>query len=522
MRAAPLVSEDPLSAWLEMVEARRGPALPGETVFLLVSLLALAPAGLMLSLIGMSWLTWALGSPTPEFLVDPLGRLQGALGLGAPGALFFALLLVPAVQAGLDARLLRSLHQGRTLEDLLGSPLTPAAIADSLARHAFLRTVRLLLAPVALLAVLIVLAGKEARPWEWALLPLGMAPSFFYSLLAGSAWRRSGEGAAVALATGLLVGLPLVVLMAGTTVVAAGFGIPAGLAGGLGVSALLAPFHRFLALQGLESGSALRRLQGRLAGKPSRRSRSLRGGPENAVLFREEARGGARPGRRFLGGLQVGLVAFLVARGLGDGPEDALYFYPLALALLACVSVARALHGVSTGLYAERQQGTLDLLVQSGLSVGEFVAGCVRAQARQGFREFLGGAAALGVATALLGPVQALPGLLAVAACGLAAVESAAVWGAALAADCRQRPQPVMVLLTWGFGAGLAIAFATMAVMVVGVAASWALGVETPQPWHAGLVLLGILAGLASQRAVAWKSALHTLTQRGHRIGFVA
>lgn len=520
------VSEEPLAAWLEMVEARRGPALPGLLVFALAATVASAPAGFYLFLLGMEFLNWLLGQSTDSSSLlgpDALGAVRSALGAGAAVALFTTLTLVPLCQAGLYARVLSSFRKARTLEELAGTPMTAGGVLDSLARHSALQSLRTLVAPVTLCLLYLALAGQAGPRWDWALLPLGLALFWHYGFLAAAAWDRSGGWlgafvAALAVAGALACLLILEVLLALLS------GFPAALLATALACLPAALGLRLLAAQGLDEASTLRRALGRCTRAVNRRSVPYRAATSNAMLFRERAvRSGGFAQRlvKVHGPVLLVLAMSLAAfQGVSEDPATA---FLVALGLIACVSISQALHASSMGLYNERQQGTLDLLQQSGLPVRDYVSGCVRAASDKGMADVLLAAGISLVAVLFLSAgIGSLAWLLALAATGVVAVESAAVWGAALAADCRKRPQPVVVVLTYVTGVGVSVLLSLgSAGLLVALLAMLPGGAGPALSVVAPLLLAGVLGGLWLVRAVAWKSALHTLTQRGAHIGFV-
>lgn len=519
------VSEEPIAAWLEMVEARRGPALSGLLVFALAATVASAPAGFYLFLLGMELLNWLLGqSPGSSSLLGPdaIGALRSALGAGAAVALFTTLTLVPLCQAGLYARVLSSFRKARTLEELAGTPMTAGGVLDSLARHSAFQSLKTLVAPVALCLLYLALAGEAGPGWDWALLPLGLALFWHYGFLAAAAWDRSGGwlgafGAALSVAGTLAC---LLILEVTLTLLS---GVPGAL---LGTALACLPAVvglRLLAAQGLDEASPLRRALGRCTRAVNRRSAPYRAATPNAMLFRERAVRSGGFGRRLLkvhGPVLLVLAMALAAfQGVSEDPATA---FLVALGLIACVSISQALHASSMGLYNERQQGTLDLLQQSGLPVRDYVSGCVRAASDKGMADvLLAAGVGLVAVLSLSAGMGSLAWLLALSATGVVAVESAAVWGAALAADCRKRPQPVVVVLTYVTAVGVAVLLTLPGAGMLVALVALGIGPAAATPSAAPLLLAGVLAGLWMVRAVAWKSALHTLTQRGAHIGFV-
>jgi len=105
-------------------------------------------------------------------------------------------------------------------------------------------------------------------------------------------------------------------------------------------------------------------------------------------------------------------------------------------------------------------------------------------------------------------------------------VEAAAAWGTSMSADCRHRPQPAGVVVTFltaaGIGWGLASTAAFLLLVLVAVALAPG---DILSPLSGELVGITVLAalpvGLLMVRQVALVSARNTLLQKGRTIGFV-
>jgi len=293
-------------------------------------------------------------------------------------------------------------------------------------------------------------------------------------------------------------------------------------------SVLWALFHREMAVKGLDSNSGLRRILRRWSTSTSRRSRSFQAGPLNALVFREQASSSGTVHQRFLGFCVWAVPVLGLFGAVWAGPEQMLGFLAMLWPLLGMLAVLRVLQVSSIRLHEERQQGSLDLLLQTGLTVQEFVEGCVGVAAGRGRRMLY--PFVLATALALLpglveGELHWWP-LVWMALATFLSVEAAAAWGTSMSADCRHRPQPAGVVVTFltaaGIGWGLASTAAFLLLVPVAVAVApgdvlWTL--------HGELVVILILSalpiGLLLVRQVALVSARNTLLQKGRTIGFV-
>lgn len=531
MDARRSLSEEPISAWLQMLERRRGPAVAPLLAFGLGSGLALLPFAFWSFITGMTWVSWLFGGEARDPLADPetYAIMLACLGGGAAFALFVLLLVVPIGQAALTARFLSSFRKARTLEEVVATPITPQRVVDALAVYGVRNTVRSLVAPVALCALLILAAGSDGPGFEMALVPLGWAGCWYYATLAGTAWERGGQRGGVGLAAllvgGLFVLLPALVVVAAFIVMCVAFGLGTAVALTAVACLPLSLIHRELAIQGVDENSALRRLVARWS-TSSRRGHAYRSSTSNAMLFRERAARSGGLGQRLLRVHAPAVVAVAFACLLFQAEPDESAFLAV-LPLLGLFAVLQALYASAMGLYHERQQGTLDLLQQSGLSVREYVNGCVRAASDRGMTDVLIGAGAAGVAVLLMGHVEDLGLLLGLTLVTLLAVEAASHWGTSMAADCRKRPQPAIVVLTFATAVGIALGLATtggvlllavpLAIVADAAGLSGSLACLDSGFWF----LLLMVAGLFGVRQVARISAMNTLRQRGDVIGFV-
>lgn len=523
------LSEDPIAAWLEMLERRRGPALAPLLVFGLGAALALLPFLFYTFGVGVTWFAWLLGGEPENPLADleTFTTMVACLGGGAAFALFVLLALVPLGQAALTARFVSSFRKARTLEEVVSTPLTATRLVDALAFHGLRGTVRSLVAPVVLCAALMVGANDQLPSWQWVLTPLAVAGSWYYGCLAGTAWERAGKrggGGVASFVIGcLFVVLPLFALATLFGVVAAVADFSTGLFATMLACAPLALVHRELALQGVDENSTVRRALARWSSSSARRGTPYRSATSNAMLFRERAVRSGGVGQRLLRVHVPAVVALAFAAWLHHVSRDAAASFLAVLPLLGGYAVLQTLYSSAMGLYHERQQGTLDLLQQSGLSVREYVNGCVRASADKGMVDVGLVALVAGVSVVLSGGVGEALGVALTTLVSLLAVEAAAHWGTSMAADCRKKPQPALVALTFGTAVGIGFALAAMLGFMLGLPAAMLLGAR-----DAVLVLLSgfmavgsLVVGLVLVRQVARTSAMNTLRQRGEVIGFV-
>ncbi len=521
------LSEEPITAWLQMVGARRKGNDPATTAFLAIAAVAVAPAASYGLFLGFSVLNWLTSESPGQGLSLPGGWFENLLGLGGIGAavalflLFASLPLSQAVSCGI---LLVSLRKTRVLEDLAGTHLDAGSLVDILARHAVWRTLRGAWAPALLCGVLLLLAGKQAPSPGWALLPLSLAPALVYGALAAFIWtsvKPAGGGLWLrSLLLALVVALPLTGLigLVVTLAVVSGW-LSAFLVTAVGAT-LVAALFRLLARQGLAEGSALRRGLAGSAGTSARRIRALSSSTQNAMAYRLEAVTTESPGRRVaVGLLWVPALALVLMLFFGMEGSSALL---AALAWRIGATAYAALWQTSEGLYRESQRGTEELLFQSRLSAADYVSGCLRSATDRRALDLALAFLVTAAGLVLAGAWEEWPWLLGLALVGGQALPAAAVWGTALASQSRQRFEPLTVGLT--FVTGLAVASALLLLgLVTGGVCLGALGwldwatLESMCPL-AGLVSL--LGGQGMLRRVAWTSSLFTLTQRPGRIGF--
>jgi len=442
------------------------------------------------------------------------------------------LLVGPVAHAGLTARFLTSFRKSRALEEVVATPLTPRRVLDALAVHGGRQTLRTLLPPLVFCAGLFWLSGWPAEALLFALLPACWGVYWFFALLAVKAWDGEAHHAefglplSLARMLGTIGPLAITAWLGGR--VAWSFGPFAAATVVVLSSILWALVHREVAVRGLDSNSRVRRALRRWSSSASRRPHSFLSGAPNALLFREQASRSGTLQQRFLGGCLWGMPLLALLLAWLVGPEYAMGFFATLWPLLGMMAVLRVLQVSSVRLHDERQQGSLDLLLQTGLTVQEFVQGCVGVAAGRGRRLLLPFILATSVAI-LSGfgwedltwwPVVWMAVVI------LLAVEAAAVWGTSMAADCRQRPQPSAVVVTFltavGIGWMLASSAGFLLVLPVAVASGHGV-VESPffEEMMALLTLAGLPIGLLVIRQVALVSARKTLSQKGRTIGFV-
>lgn len=522
------LSEDPIAAWLEMLERRRGPALAPLLVFGLGATLALLPFMFYAFGTGVTWFAWLCGGEPENPLTDPgtWSTALSCLGGGAAFALFVLLALVPLGQASLTARFVSSFRKARTLEEVVSTPLTARRLVDALAFHGVRSTVRSLAAPVALCAALVVPVADQGLSWEWVLTPLAVAGSWYYGCLAGTAWERAGKrggpGVATMVVGCLFVVLPLIALATLFGVVATLADFASGLVATVLACLPLALVHRELAIQGIDENSSVRRMLARWSSSSARRGSPYQSSTSNAMLFRERAARSGGVAQRLLRVHAPALAALAFAAWLSQVSADESAFVAV-LPFLTLYAVLQTLYSSAMGLYHERQQGTLDLLQQSGLTVREYVNGCVRAAADKGMVDVGLVALVAGVSVLLAGQEQAMVVLLPMTLVALLAIEAAAHWGTSMAADCKKKPQPAVVAVTFGTAVGIGFGLAAMLGFMLGLPAAMLMGAgEAFLALFSGfLTLASLVVGLVFVRQAARTSAMNTLRQRGDVIGFV-
>ncbi len=533
------LSEEPITAWLQMVEARRKDNNSPTTAFLLSAMIAVGPAafyGLFLGFSVVDWLTSRSPVLGPALPTGWLPNLLGLGGIGAAVSLFLLSASLPVSQAIACGILLVSLRKTRVMEELAGTHLTTGSLVDILARHAAWRTLRGAWAPALLGGLLLLLAGEQAPSLGWVLFPLSLAPALSYGALAVCIWTSTkpaeGGGWLRGLLLSLALALPLLGLIGLAVALVAGSGwLPAFLTTAAAAS-LGAVLFRLLAQQGLADDSTLRRSLASTPGASARRCQTFSSSTLNAMVYRLEAVSTELPGRRLAVGLfWVPALALVLMQFFGVGWSSALL---VAFAFRAGATACAALWETSEGLYRERQRGTEELLFQSGLSTADYVSGCLQAAtARRAvglLQAFLVTATGLVLTHAWKAGVGLVPThageewawFLGLALVGWQALPTAAVWGTAVASQSRQRFEPLTVGLTFVTGLAVAAALLFLGLVTCGVCLGalggfdWA-SLEFLFPLAA---LVSLLGGQAMLRKAAWTSSLFTLTQRPGRVGF--
>lgn len=530
--------EDPVSAWLEMLARRKGPSLAPWLSFSAAAALALLPLLLLWMVLATTVLeNWLQGDPLSP-LRDPFTReaMRDALGGGASVSIFLTLLIGPVAHAMLTARLLGSFRKARVLEEVVATPLTSRRVVDALALHGMRRTLGVLVPPLAFCAACFLLSGWPGQALLLALLPASWALYWFFAMLASKAW----DGEAQRSESGLVFSLLRVVGIFGPLGIMASLGgrvaFFAGPAAGAAVLVLLSVFwgliHRELAVRGLDSDSWLRKTLRNCSTSTSRRPRSLVGGSPNALLFRDQASRSGTLQQRLLSWGLWGIPLASLFLAVLVGPQDALGIFTLLWPLMGGLAVLRVLHASSLRLHEERQQGSLELLLQSGLTVQEFVEGCVGVAAGRGRRLLLPLvlATCVVVLSALAGgsgrgePIWWLVAWMALV--GVLASEAAAAWGTSMAADCGHRPQPAGVVVTFLTAAGIGWGLVSSLGFLLFLPAAAAVGLGgSPDSLLGEILALLLLAalpvGLFMVRLTALVSARKTLLHGGRTIGFV-
>lgn len=335
---------------------------------------------------------WRCGrrpSVSPGWWVLLLGGGALAAPLLGPGpwrAASWLLLacVYPLSVACSQAAVWASLRQGRGLEDLLASPASPAVLVDGLARHGAITVARsgLWLGPLWVLWGLALgqlpLAAALALALPGLALQALLAWLGSYVAQAGFAWSRGEDDLALrhllawpVLAPGLALALahPL-----------------AALPGAL----LIALGARWLCLAGLSGyprlTEGLRRLRERLLGLRQARStpESAAAFEANPIVFRE-SRAEARSVPGGLAGLLLWrhgtALTFLAAMillcqaGLRGNWEGTYGLVWGLLVTLLVLQTMRAAYRTVGSVVDERQEGTLEPLVQTPLSAVEWVDG---------------------------------------------------------------------------------------------------------------------------------------------------
>lgn len=377
----------PVTAFLAARSRRAASAFPG---FAFVALLFGIP-GLFLA-------------GHPETMRFYAGTTAIALMIGLPWYYF-----------RFEVSLLTSLRRGRCLEDLLCAGLEPRGIVDTLATHSVRAIVKL-----AVPALLVLLPCVLAFPVEHRPLALGLGLAWLPATLAlfwvGSyvtqfliAWSRRGEGTSVP-----QVGLALLL-----------FGVPLGLglaasnfwgrqewalAAGLGVSAVifLTVASRGLAIWALQNASTVDKLneQGPLAGS-GRRNRWVRSWSENPIVARERCRhASATPGG--LAGVVAGRALAMALPALWAvgltlvSPEELPTMLWGGLAALVALMFLRGAQRTLGAVVGERERGTWEALLQTGISAPTFTAGWVQVAALPLLVECLPGLAVMLAAAVML------------------------------------------------------------------------------------------------------------------------
>ncbi len=299
------------------------------------------------------------------------------------------LVTLPWYHFRMDLAVLVSLRRGRCLEEILATGLEPTRMADSLALFS-LRSLYRVSLPVALvlMAGAPLAGGLPTYYWEplrhagpaalgvlgWLVL-MGLLFSVgSYASQALVLFARNGERLSPAC---LAVGLTLFGPAAGLVALAAGHGEGA-TALGLGASLLWVGLAgRTLALWGFEHPARLERWTQSAA---PRRNRWIRAWSDNPVVIREAARLAAVIPAGVLGLFLARLVpAAIQAQAAwlltGMRYESMSLAFWIGITVLGWLVWLRASARTSAALAQEREGGTLEALIQSGLTRQDFVRG---------------------------------------------------------------------------------------------------------------------------------------------------
>jgi hypothetical protein len=279
-------------------------------------------------------------------------------------------LLVPVAQLAGDGVVLASLRRGRCLEEILATRLSSQEMVDQVALHGILSV----LGP-GLAVFLPLMAGLLAFvPVESRLGILATALLFFpatalatwvgsNNVQAAVVWSEGRE--ALVAATGILsLGVAVGLLSLAHT--------PQGAALVVMILVVWGFVAREVAQAGLK-GLTIRRRARLHPSLPPRHARRL----HNAISFREAAR--SRPswsGPFLLGALSVAILLVLCRSWAPD------LLQPLAWLFLTVVQPARASLATVGALVREREEQTLEPLVLTGISPGEFLDGWALRAAR--------------------------------------------------------------------------------------------------------------------------------------------
>lgn len=311
------------------------------------------------------WIALALGVyGLPALLLALIGLDLSArffvivAGIGLMAAL-------PAYYLRTDVALLQSLVKGRCLDELLTSGLSAAGIADALAAYSLRSLARVGLPVAAVLVLGANVFSEEQRSFAFtaaaAWLPVTAAVFVVASYLTQ----------AVLVAPRAVLGVAVGVLAA-TALAAATHPVTAVVAG-----VLLALGARAFTIATLRQS---RSPQPRSA----RRNPWIQRASDNPIVHREMARlAGALPAGLaglFLARLVVPFLVLVPAGFLLDdvGPEwwrPAVWTFLLAVAWLAFLRTALR---TSSALAEERERGTLESLLSTRLSDGQFISGWLR------------------------------------------------------------------------------------------------------------------------------------------------
>ncbi len=281
-----------------------------------------------------------------------------------------------------DVSVLKSLRQGRCLEDLLCAGVRAEGLVDTLAVHSLRSIVKVAIPSVAVIlpSIWLLLPGKYVA--SALTIALGFVPSVALVFWVGSylaqfqmAWSHRGESISLAQAgLSLALGLPLLGLL---QLAAYQIGLThyvEGVAVALVALVLMTAGSRFLACWGLANARTVDRWNDSGLTRAAYRNPAVTIESENPIVLREQARcAGAIPqGMLGYGLARMGLP--LLGLGFFLGAQSTGWFWGLLSALV----VGLWFYGVWKTLpsvVSERERNTWETLLQSGIDRRTFVQG---------------------------------------------------------------------------------------------------------------------------------------------------
>ncbi|MGE0492421.1 MAG: hypothetical protein AB7S38_24620 [Vulcanimicrobiota bacterium] len=330
-----------------------------------------------------------------------------------------------------DVDILRSLRQGRCLEDLLCAGVDGRGMVDTLAVHS-LRSIVKVAVPCLLIMLPSVLVLPERYAAKGLVCALGWLPAVMLAFYVGSyvtqfqtAWSRRGESVS-AIQLGVLVATLLPVLGLGW-VSAYLFGLEFYAEGAMALvcsGALLTLASRSLAIWGLENARTIDRWN-ELGRNGGYRNPTLAVDDENPIVLRYQARMAAGTPGGWLGRAAAETWIPLIGLAwLGVSLLGQNYFWWGLLIVLAVGWLQAALTTLAA-VVDEREANTWETLLQTGLDLETFRTGWLEVATRGSWARQLP-AAVTPLALAVLHPhylagdgSEVLAGMVAWAACWL-------------------------------------------------------------------------------------------------------